>query len=269
MTAKKRWSPVPVIYAIFLVVPIYWLVTISLKTTTEVSTSFTLYPHEITLENYVFILNDPSWFFGYINATAYVSMNVLMSVMVGVPAAYAFARYQFFGSRFLFFGLLACRMISPAVLLVPFVQIFSDLQLIDTYIAVAISHGFFNLPLAIWILEGFISKIPVELDESARIDGYSVSHFFLRILLPLIAPGIAVTAFFCFMFSWIETLLSNALTVVHAKPIGAIMSRAGSVLAADVPLYATASLLGMIPGLLLIIFMRRHLTRGFSMGRVV
>ena len=105
--------------------------------------------------------------------------------------------------------------------------------------------------------------------DSARLDGYTTSRFFRRILLPQLAPGIAVTAFFCFMFSWIETLLANALTVVQAKPVNGIMTRAGSVLAADIPLLAAASVLGLIPGILLIAFMKKHLAMGFSMGRVV
>ena len=265
---KTRTSFAPPLYALFLAVPIYWLIVSSIKTSGEVSGAFTLYPHAPTFENFQFILNDDAWFYGYVNAAIYVSMNVVICMIVAVPAAYGFSRYRFFGDRALFFGLLAFRMMAPAVLLVPFVQIFSELHLIDTYIAVAIAHGFFNVPLAIWILEGFISSIPIEMDHTARIDGYGIGRFFLRILLPQIAPGIAATAFFCFMFSWIETLLSNALTVVDAKPIGGIMSRAVSVLAADVPLIAAASVLGLIPGLILIVFMRKHLTRGFSMGRI-
>ena len=214
-------------------------------------------------------MDDPSWYYGYVNATIYVLINVVISVAVAVPAAYGFSRYRFFGDRALFFGFLAFRMMAPAVLFVPFVQIFSELNLIDTHLAVAIAHCFFNVPLAIWILEGFISAVPREMDDSARIDGYGFGRFFFRILLPQIAPGIAVTAFFCFMFSWIEFLLSNALTVVHAKPIGAIMTRAGGVLSADIALLAAASVLGLIPGLILIVFMKKHLARGFSMGRVV
>ena len=125
------------------------------------------------------------------------------------------------------------------------------------------------MALAIWILEGFISAIPREMDDTAKIDGYGAFRFFRRILVPQIAPGIAVTAFFCFMFSWIESLLANALTVVHAKPINGIMSRASSLLAADVPFLAAASVLGLIPGIIMIAFMKKHLARGFSMGRVV
>jgi glycerol transport system permease protein len=223
----------------------------------------------MSLENYALILTDPDWYMGYVNAIIYVVINVVISVSVALPAAYAFSRHDFFGHRALFFGLLMFRMMAPAILLAPFVQIFSDLGLIDTHIAVAIAHCFFNVPLAIWILEGFISAIPREMDESARIDGHGVVSFMRRILIPQIAPGIAVAAFFCFMFSWIEYMLANALTTVDAKPIAGIMTRAAGVMTGDIALLSAASVLGLLPGLLLIIFVRKHLATGFSMGRVI
>jgi glycerol transport system permease protein len=259
----------PVFYVGFLLVPIYWLFIMSLKTNQEISSSFIPYPQAPTLDNFRLIFDDPAWYMGYVNALIYVLINVAISVTVAVPAAYAFSRYRFFGDRALFFGFLIFRMMAPAILLVPFVQIFSDLNLIDTHIAVAIAHCFFNVPIAVWILEGFISGIPREMDESARLDGYGLVRYFWKFLLPLIAPGVAVTAFFCFMFSWVEALLANGLTLVAAKPINGIMTRAGSVLAADMPLLAAAGVLGLIPGVALIVFMRNHLMRGFSMGRVV
>lgn len=249
-------------------VPIYWLIIMSMKTNGEIRGGLTLLPQAPTFANFQLIFNDPSWYLGYVNATIYVLMNVSIAICVAIPAAYAFSRYRFPGDRFLFFGFLVFRMMAPAILLVPFVQIFSELGLIDTYIAVAIAHCFFNVPIAIWILEGFISAVPRAMDESAMMDGYGLPRFFLRILLPQIAPGIAVTAFFCFMFSWIELLLANALTVVDAKPIGAIMTRAGGVLAADIALLAAASVLSLIPGVLMIVFVKNHLARGFSMGRI-
>ena len=266
---RRRPSFALALYVLFIAVPLYWLLVMSLKTNAEISGSFALIPLAPTLENFQVIFSDPAWYLGYVNALIYVLMNVAISVTVAIPAAFAFARYRFLGDRVLFFVLLTFRMMAPAILLVPFVQIFSDLGLIDTHIAVAVAHCFFNVPIAVWILEGFVSGIPREIDESARIDGYRLVGYFRRILLPLIAPGIAVTAFFCFMFSWVEVLLANGLTVVDAKPINGIMSRAGSVNAADIPLLAAAGVLGLIPGLVLIVFMRRHLARGFSMGRVV
>ena len=265
---SKRISLAPPVYVAFLMVPVYWLLIMSLKTGDEIAQSFIPYPRLPTLDNFKLIFGDPAWYLGYVNAVIYVLTNVTISVTVAIPAAYAFSRYRFFGSRLLFFGFLVFRMMAPAILLIPFVQIFSELHLINTYIAVALAHCFFNVPIAVWILEGFISSVPREIDESARIDGYGLVRYFRKILLPQIAPGIAVTAFFCFMFSWVETLLANGLTVVDAKPINGIMSRAGSVLAADLPLLAAAGVIGLAPGVVLIIFMKNHLARGFSMGRV-
>ncbi len=265
---RERFSFVPLFYVAALMVPIYWLVTMSVKTNAEIAGTLTLFPQAFTLQHYAFIFSDPDWYWGYINALIYVAMNVVISVTVAIPAAYAISRRNFFGHRGLFFGLLMFRMMAPAILLVPFVQIFSELDLIDTHIAVALAHCFFNVPLAIWILEGFISSVPREMDESAMLDGYSFPRFFAKILLPQIAPGIAVAAFFCFMFSWIEFLLANALTTIDAKPIAGIMTRAGGVLVGDYALLAAASVLGLLPGVILIFFMKKHLARGFSMGRV-
>jgi glycerol transport system permease protein len=262
-------SMAPLVYVALLMTPVYWLVAMSFKTNAEIGGGLTFYPHSLSLENYALILTDPDWYMGYVNAIIYVVINVVISVSVALPAAYAFSRHDFFGHRALFFGLLMFRMMAPAILLAPFVQIFSDLGLIDTHIAVAVAHCFFNVPLAIWILEGFISAIPREMDESARIDGHGVVSFMRRILIPQIAPGIAVAAFFCFMFSWIEYMLANALTTVDAKPIAGIMTRAAGVMTGDIALLSAASVLGLLPGLLLIIFVRKHLATGFSMGRVI
>ncbi len=258
----------PFVYVVLLMVPIYWLIIMSVKTNGEIFGALTFLPHNPTFENYKTILTEPSWYMGYVNAAIYVLMNVAITIFVAVPAAYAFSRYRFFGDRVLFFSFLAFRMLAPAILLVPFVQIFSYFNMIDTYIAVAITHCFFNVPIAIWILEGFVSSVPRQLDDMAKTDGYSLIRFLAHILMPQIAPGIAVTAFFCFLFSWVELLLANALTTVQAKPIGAIMTRAGGVLSADVALLAAASVLTLIPGVILIIFVKKHLARGFSMGQV-
>ena len=265
---KQKFHLAPAIYVLCLMVPVYWLVIMSLKTNGEILGGLTLLPADPNFDNYRLILGDPSWYMGYVNAAIYVLLNVAISVTVAIPAAYAFSRYKFFGDRTLFFLFLAFRMMAPVILLVPFVQIFADLSLIDTHIAVALAHCYFNVPIAIWILEGFISSVPREMDEAAMADGYSMPRFFARILLPQIAPGIAVAAFFCFMFSWAELLLANALTTVHAKPIGAIMSRAGSIQIGDIALMSAASVLTIIPGLIMILGVKNHLAQGFSMGQV-
>jgi glycerol transport system permease protein len=263
-----RRSPVPVVFAVLFLMPVYWLVTMGLKTNAEIAGGLTLLPSAPTLAHFAFVLTDPDWVWGYLNALIYVGMNVALSVGVAIPAAYALSRRRFRGHRPLFFGLLMFRMMAPPILLVPYVQIFADLGLIDTYLAVALAHAFFNVPLAIWILEGFISSLPQEMDETARVDGYGLWGFFRRILLPQIAPGVAVAAFFCFMFSWIEFLMANALTTVNVKPIAGILSRAGGVMVGDYALVSAASVLGLLPGAMLMVLMRNHLAQGFSLGRL-
>ncbi len=138
----------------------------------------------------------------------------------------------------------------------------------DTHIAVALAHCLFNVPLAVWILEGFMSGIPKEIDETAFIDGYSFSRFFITIYLPLIRAGVGVTAFFCFMFSWVELLIARTLTVTNAKPISAIMTRTISATGLDYGLLAAAGILTIVPGALVIWFARNHMAKGFALGRV-
>lgn len=256
------------LYLLFLLIPIYWLMNMSFKTNTEITSTFTLFPMDFTVQNYVTILTDPSWYMGYVNSIIYVTMNVVISLTVALPAAYAFSRYNFMGDKHLFFWLLTNRMAPPAVFALPFFQLYSSVGLFDTHIAVALAHCLFNVPLAVWILEGFMRGVPKEIDETAYIDGYSFGRFFVRIFMPLIASGIGVAAFFCFMFSWVELLLSRTLTSVNAKPIAATMTRTVSASGMDWGVLAAAGVLTIIPGALVIYFVRNYIAKGFALGRV-
>ena len=191
------------LYIVFALLPIYWMVNMSFRTNQEILSSFSLFPMNPTWDNYATIFTDVSWYSGYINSLIYVAINTVISVTVALPAAYAFSRYSFLGDKHVFFWLLTNRMTPPAVFLLPFFQLYSTVGLMDTHIAVAMAHLLFNVPLAVWILEGFMSGIPREIDETAYIDGYSFPAFFVKVFLPLIKAGVGVTAFFCFMFSWL------------------------------------------------------------------
>ncbi len=266
-SSNTRWV-VPTLYIVFLLLPIYWLVNMSFKTNQEILSMFTLWPENPTLRNYAVIFNDPSWYRGYFNSMAYVLMNMVISVGVALPAAYAFSRYRFLGDKHMFFWLLTNRMAPPAVFALPFFQLYSAFGLFDTHFAVALAHCLFNVPLAVWILEGFMSGVPREIDETAYIDGYSFPRFFIKIFTPLIASGIGVAAFFCFMFSWVELLLARTLTATDAKPITAIMTRTVSASGLDWGVLAAAGVLTIIPGALVIYFVRNYIAKGFALGRV-
>ena len=257
-----------IVYFILLMLPIYWMLNMSLRTNADILGEFALYPTSPTFANYIKIFTDASWYSGYINSIIYVSMNTVISLTVALPAAYAFSRYRFLGDKHLFFWLLTNRMAPPAVFLLPFFQLYSTVELIDTHIAVALAHCLFNVPLAVWVLEGFMSGVPKEIDETAYVDGYSFPRFFLTIFLPLIKTGIGVTAFFCFMFSWVELLLARTLTTTDAKPIAAVMTRTVSATGLDWGLLAAAGILTIVPGALVIWFVRNYMAKGFALGRV-
>ena len=257
-----------ILYLLFTVLPIYWMLHMSLRTNQAIVGSFAWLPESISLANYAQIFTDASWYSGYINSMIYVAMNTVLSVAVALPAAYAFSRFSFLGDKHLFFWLLTNRMTPPAVFLLPFFQLYSTVGLMDTHIAVALAHMVFNVPLAVWILEGFMSGVPREIDETAYIDGYTFPRFFVRIFIPLIRAGIGVTAFFCFMFSWVELLLARTLTSVDAKPIAATMTRTVSAAGMDWGTLAAAGVLTIVPGALVIYFVRNYIAKGFAMGRV-
>ncbi|HBR42184.1 MAG TPA: sugar ABC transporter permease [Sulfitobacter pontiacus] len=266
MNMRKR--VVLIVYIAFLMVPIYWLINMSFKSNTEILGGLTLWPQAFTLENYRVIFTDRSWYSGYINSLYYVCLNTIISLAVALPAAYAFSRFRFLGDKHLFFWLLTNRMAPPAVFALPFFQLYSSVGLFDTHIAVALAHCLFNVPLAVWILEGFMRGVPKEIDETAYIDGYSFPRFFIRIFTPLVASGIGVTAFFLFMFSWVELLLSRTLTSVDAKPIAATMTRTVGAAGIDWGVLAAAGVLTIVPGALVIYFVRNYIAKGFALGRV-
>lgn len=256
------------LYFIILFIPIYWMLNTSLKTDDEILNQFTLFPQEITFEHYKEIFTSDVWRSSFMNSLIYVFLNVLITLAVSIPAAYAFSRWEFRGQHHLFFWLLTNRMAPGAVFMVPFTELYYTLHLFDTHLAVALAHCLFNIPLAVWILEGFISGIPKEIDETAFIDGYTFPRFFRKIFFPLIAPGIAVTAFFCFTFSWVELILAKALTITAAKPVVVTLTVGIGAEGVKWGLLAAAGVLTIIPGALVVYFVRNYMAKGFALGRV-
>lgn len=255
------------LYLFFTLLPIYWLLNMSLQTNQEILGTFSLWPEALNLHAYLRILTDPSWYMGYVNSLTYVFMNMTISILVALPAAYAFSRFRFIGDKHLFFWLLTNLMAPPAVFLLPYFQLYYSVGLFDTHIAVALAHCLFNIPLAVWILEGFMSSVPKEVDETAYIDGYSFPAFFVKIFIPMIRSGIGVTLFFLFMFSWVELLLARTLTATEAQPIGAIMTRTSTASGVDWATLSAAGILTIVPGLLVVYFVRNHIAKGFALGR--
>ncbi len=266
----RNWAQIigMAVYFVFLMLPILWMLSMSFKTNDEILSQRSFIPQEFTLENYATILSEPAWIGAFGTTLFYVTLNTVITLLVALPAAYAFSRYQFRGDNHLFFWLLTNRMAPGAVFLLPYFELYSSINLTDTPYAVALAHTLFSVPLAIWILEGFMSGIPKAIDETAYIDGYSFLHFFRKIFLPLIGPGIGVAAFFSFLFSWVELLMARTLTASESKPIVVQLSRSLGADGWDWGVIAAAGVLMIIPGAMLIYFVRNNLAKGFALGRV-
>ncbi len=255
-------------YFVILFIPIYWMINTSFKSDAEILREFTMFPKEITLKNYVEIFTSPVWRNSFINSIIYVALNVVITLIAAIPGAYAFSRWKFRGSHHLFFWLLTNRMAPGAIFIVPFTELYYTLHLYDTHLAVALAHCLFNIPLAVWILEGFMSAIPKEIDETAFIDGYSFPRFFGKIFFPLVAPGIGVAAFFAFTFSWVELLIAKSLTITDAKPVVVTLTVGIGAEGVKWGLLAAAGVLTIIPGALVVYFVRNYMAKGFALGRV-
>jgi glycerol transport system permease protein len=269
MKPRRLWKNVLLaIYFLFLALPLIWMLSMSFKTNAEILSTRSLIPQQFTVGNYQEIFAEPFWRESFINSLSYVIINTAITLVVSIPAAYAFSRFNFTGDNHLFFWLLSNRMAPEAVFLLPYFQLYSAIKLFDTPLAVALAHTLFSIPLAIWILEGFMSGVPRAIDETAYIDGYSFFGFFRRIFLPLIGPGIGVAAFFSFLFSWVELLMARTLTGIQAKPIAVTLSRSLGAEGWDWGVIAAAGVLMIVPGAILIFFVRNYLAKGFALGRV-
>lgn len=246
--------------AVFILLPLVQVVVLSLLNTLPRDGLAEGTP---SLINFANIFASPDLRAALGNSIVYVTLNVALCLTAGLPAAYAFSRYRFLGDRHLLFAFLVFRMTPPVVLSLPIFILFAQVGLVNSPVGIALVHCLFNLPIAIWILESFISAVPKELDETAFLDGHSLTGFFFRHLIPAIAPGIGVAAFFCFIFSWVEVVFARILTVTGGKPITMAIN-ALFTFQTDIGLVMAMTVVSLIPGIAMIWFVRNHIARGFS-----
>jgi glycerol transport system permease protein len=242
----------------------------SLKTNTEITSTFTLFPQDPTFAQLRTILTDPSWYMGYINSMIYVVMNTVISITRGAAGGLCLLALPLPGRQ------------APVLLAAD--QPHGAARGVRAAVLPALFRGSAcSTPISPWRWRIACSTcrwrsgsskascrgVPKEIDETAYIDGYSFPRFFVKIFMPLIASGIGVAAFFCFMFSWVELLLSRTLTTtVDAKPIAATMTRTVSASGMDWGVLAAAGVLTIVPGASVIYFVRNYIAKGFALGRV-
>jgi len=260
------YTVIIVLYLIFTIFPFYWMINTSFKTKAEVTRELTFYPHRFTIDNFRQAFGEPLYRRALLNSLAIALGSVFICLAVGIWAAYTFSRHRFLGDKHFFFWLITNRMAPPAVFVIPYFMIYSTIGLYDTIVGVVLAHTLFNLPLTIWLLVGFMNAVPRDLDEAAFVDGYSFVGFFRKIFIPVIAPGIGVTAFFLFIFSWSELLLGSVLTASSSKPVTVALLQNVSMFGVEWGLIAAVSFLAVLPGVIFVAFVRKYIARGFLVG---
>jgi multiple sugar transport system permease protein len=194
--------------------------------------------------------------------------STVLSVGLGLLAAYAFSRFQVPGEGDLLFFILSTRMLPPVVVTIPIFLMYRELNLYDTYTGMIILYTAFNLSFSVWLLKGFIDEIPKEYEEAALVDGYTRLQAFVRIVIPEAVTGIAATTVFCFIFAWNEYAFALMLTSERARTAPPhIPSMIGSGLV-EWAAIAAGSLFFLIPVVIVTFTLRKYLLRGVTFGAI-
>lgn len=272
MTHNQKAFSVQVILMVLVILvcvfPFYWMVTTSLKTQIVALEAPPVWIFEPTLKNYREALFEDGVFKTLINSLIIAVLTTILVLLLGVPAAFALARFEFRGKRDLWFWFITNRMVSPIVLALPFFLIARNLGLLDKHVTLVLIYLTFNLPIVIWIVTDQFRGIPYELDEAARLEGASQFTIMNKICLPLAMPGVVVSAIFSFIFSWNELMFGLVLTRNEAKtaPAMAVSFMEGYNLPYG-KIMATSTLI-VIPVLIFALIASKQLVRGLTMGAV-
>ena len=250
------------------VFPFYWMVTSSFKQQSAILASTPQFFFQPTLENYISAFTKFDILKSLQNSLFVALVTVLISLILGTPAAYAIARFEFKGKRDIWFWFISNRMLSPIVVALPFFLIARNFRLLDTTWALILIYLTFNVPIVVWICADQFRNIPKELDEAATLEGYSSLAIFLKIALPLATPALAVSAIFSFIFSWNELLYALILTRNEAKtaPVVATSFMSGY----ELPwgqIMATGTMVAL-PVIIFSMIVSRQLVRGLTAGAI-
>lgn len=205
-----------VLIVLVLVLPIVWMLLASLKTTVDIYQPAKVFDFTPTLDNYARVFAQQNFLLFMVNSFIVAAVSTVLSMIIGLPAAYAMSRFLMRRSAA---WVLLARIIPGISLLVPWYIIFAGLGLVGGYGALILSHMFVSLPLIVWILMSFFDGLPIELEESAQIDGLTPIGAFLRISLPLSSPGIATSGILAFIFSWNNFIFALVLSSESTKTL--------------------------------------------------
>jgi multiple sugar transport system permease protein len=278
---QRRFSPASVgadaallVWFVFSLFPLVWMVLLALKTNAEqISTYFAFTP---TLENFAIVLSDEGTRLTSVNFTQAILTSVvncvgavIVSLVIGIPAAYAAGRWQYRGSNDVMFTILSFRFAPELMVIVPLFVIYNQIGLFDTNVGMIWVLQLVTMPLIVWILRSYFQDMPAELEQAALLDGYTRRRAFVMVALPLVRPGIAAAALLAFIFAWNNYVFPLILTGSQHTPVTVAVTRfLGGGGQAYYNLTAAAALIAALPPLLVALSIQRYLVRGLSFGAV-
>lgn len=269
---------VTIIYFIGALFPVVWVFSLAFKETSQILTWPPQFLFKPTLENFQALFtgltgaitgsSTVDFLRNFANSLIISFGAVVISVLVGVPATYAIARYKFKGKEDLAFTILSFRFAPELMVIIPIYIFFQKLGLLDTYIGLIWVYQLITLPMIVWILRGYIEDVSRELEEACWLDGFGRVRTFFRVILPLIRPGIAASGLLAFIYAWNNFVFAVLLGGSRTAPVtvGAMQF-----ISADALRYgdmAAAIVLAAIPALALALYAQKHLIRGLSLGAV-
>lgn len=257
-----RAAAIVLVLLVFLL-PIFWMILASLKTGLEITNPDRIFSLSMTLENYVRVFAQQDFLKFIINSFVVAAAATLISLIVGVPAAYAISRFKIHSATA--FVLLA-RVIPGVALLVPWYFLFAQMGLIGGYPVLIMSHIFVSLPLIIAIMVSFFDDMSIELEEAGRIDGLTVFGTFIRITAPLAVPGMATSAILSFIFSWNNFLFALILSGEQTKTLPVAIFNFIAYMSVDWGGLMAASVVITLPVIVMTLFVQKYIVSGLSAG---
>jgi len=259
-------SVVTILLILVTMFPFLWLVQMSFKTPRQI---FTMPPEFIflpTFQNYLELLQESSFIRYFSNSFVASTSATILSLIIGIPAAYALSRTAMKAEKTIALWILTSRMAPPIAFAIPFFMIYRNLGLIDTRIGLITIYLTFNLSLVIWMMRTFFDGIPRALEEAAYIDGASMVKAFLRVTLPLTGPGVATTAIFCFLFSWNDFFYSLILTRSRAMTAPVAIVNFMNYEGWEWGKITAGSVVIMLPVIIFSLLVRKYIIRGLTAG---
>ncbi len=277
-SAQRRWTSfiIWLLLSLMILIPIWWMFLVSVKKRVDLfgTPSFLLDIGRMTWGNYALVLGNPTFQRYMTNSFIVATSNAVLVSTLALLGAYAMSRYTLKGRDNLFFWILTNRMAPPAVFLLPLFLLFTkvfrigDYSLFDTQIGLILLYCVFNLPFALWLMQGMVDGIPKELDEAAYVDGASLWFVLWTIILPLARSGLAVTGILTWVFAWNEYLFASTLTSVNARTITTGLAEFVTVTGTNWGEMAAVAMLTLAPAALVLALVQRHIVAGLTFGAV-